>query len=387
MTRWLFILTLLVFIAAMAAAALTEKVDRRAVHHPIVAAPAPSPQAQRPAPLPSPLVGFTLNLHHNDDHALYRQAVTDLADMGFNAVQFTVPVFQTDGQANDIRIETGPARGPRADRLIDLIALARRRGMTVMLAPIVLFTHPRGDEWRGKLSPLDWDQWWTGYERISAFFLDIAIEHDVQVYVIGSELLTTERQSQRWRSLIASARQRFNGHLTYASHWDRYDVPAFWDSLDFVGVNDYFDMTDGRGALADQAALNAACSRRRDQLLTFAARVGKPLLLTEVGFPSLPWAVERPWKYTHDGAPADHDAQAAGYSALLHAWGPLLANAPKRALADPSASGRTTNPPAFAGVMFYEWDPYRRGESTDTHYGIRGKPAESLLRELLEGRK
>ncbi len=410
MPRGLVITTLLVFTAALFAAAMSQLESHRdsgiggresgqfpASPIPNLQSPPAPPPPDSRIPIPEspsiPLLGFTLNLHHNNEHELYQQAVTDLADMGFDTVQFTVPVFQTDGRSDEIRIETGPGRGPRADRLIDLIRRARARRMTVILSPILLFTKPRGDEWRGKISPHDWNNWWTSYRRMTEHFLQIAAEHDVRIYVVGSELLSTENQPHRWQAIIAAARSRFRGQLTYASHWDRYDAPAFWKQLDLVSVNEYFDVTQGRGlhrGATDgaEASLAAAWGRRRDTLLAFAARVGKPLLFTELGYPSLPWALERPWKYTHTGVPADHDAQAAGYRAFLSAWRPQLVARPGgNDGADPGPSPALTGTAPFAGVVFYEWDPYRRGEPTDTHYGIRGKPAESMLRELLNGRK
>jgi hypothetical protein len=63
-----------------------------------------------------------------------------------------------------------------------------------------------------------------------------------------------------------------------------------------------------------------------------------------------------------DATPAPK-LQADGYRAFLDVWGDLLAE----------------GDPRFAGVCFYEWDPYHAGGPGDTGYGVRGKPALEVL--------
>ena len=82
----------------------------------------------------------------------------------------------------------------------------------------------------------------------------------------------------------------------------------------------------------------------RHRLLAYGAARRRPILFTEIGYPSLPWALRSPWNYGNDSdAAPDHAAQARGYQAFLDAWGDLLATRPNTAL--------------LAGVLFYHWAP------------------------------
>lgn len=322
--------------------------------------------------LPLPIRGFALNFHHTVHLTAYLQAIDEMADLGCNSVEIVTPAFQTDGQSQQVRIETGPKRGPLRWQLLALLRHARQRGLTTTLMPQVLFTNPRGNEWRGKINPSNWEPWWNSYQRMIDYFLDIAQEASVDVFCVGSELLSTERQTDRWLSLIRHIRSRYNGLLTYSTNWDHYHVPTIWHDLDMIGVNGYWDLSHHA---AHDPPSPTDLSRRWHQiqkkLFDFANLHGRPILLTEIGYPSLPWAIKDPWNYVHDSAvKADTHAQTQGYTSFLTAWGDLL-------------SSDESNTEVVAGAFFYAWDPYRHGGEYDTGYGIRGKPAGDLLKQWL----
>ncbi len=332
--------------------------------------PTTDQRAQRSA-VPLPLRGFAISLHHTDQFPLYLQAVDEIAALGFDSLEVATPAFQTDGASQQIRIETGPGRGPQRGQLVTLLKHAKTRGLTTSLMPQVLFTQPRGNEWRGKIHPHNWAPWWESYREMIGYFLDVAIEADVDIFCVGSELLSTERQTDRWVELIAEVRQGFRGLLTYSTNWDHYHVPTLWRHLDLIGISGYWDMT--KGVTHDPPTpedLAARWSQIRTKLLNFAIAQNRPILFTEIGYPTLPWAIKDPWNYVNsDNTLPDPHAQAAGYAAFLAAWEDLLIHQP--------------NPAVAAGVFFFEWDPYHQGGPGDSGYGVRGKPAFDLLRQWL----
>ncbi len=326
-----------------------------------------------------PLIGFAVNLHYNDDRERYLQAIDDIADLGCNAVLFATPAFQTNGASSEIRIETGPGRGPYRERLIELIRRAKQHGMATALMPTVLFTNPRGGEWRGKIVPDSWDKWWQSYHRMTDHFVAIANEAGVDLYVVGSELLTTEKHAQRWHKVIDRVRQRFDGALTYSGNFDAYADPTFWDKLDLVAMNAYFDLTVGHND--DHPPMEHLVEQWREhrkRAVAYAKSQGKPLLFTEMGYPSAPWGLKDPWDYMpYDDTVADHAVQHDGYEAFFQTWsGDLKRTGAHNATSESSAS--------FVGVFFYEWDPYRTGDAKDTRYGIRGKPAFDLIKARID---
>lgn len=322
-------------------------------------------------PKHQPLCGFAISLHHTDHLHLYLQAIDEMATMGFNCVEVATPAFQTNGQSNQIRVETGPGRGPQRWQLLKLLHHAKRRNLTTALMPQVLFTDPRGNEWRGKIHPDQWDPWWHSYRRVIDYFLDVANETSVDIFSVGSELLSTERQSHRWAWLIGHARKRFGGRLTYSTNWDHYHVPTLWRDLDMIGISGYWDLSSSAGS--GPQTLGQLTNRWREirqKLLGFAAAHNRPILFTEIGYPSLPWAIKDPWNYINDAQThADPNAQAMGYASFLAAWDDLLTSQPQIQL--------------FSGVFFYAWDPYRQGSDQDTGYGVRGKPTLNLLKRWL----
>jgi hypothetical protein len=362
---WIGIVSILVYVLSLIGAMATPSLD--------VSRDASESISQWDRALTLPIRGMAINLHFNNDQVLYEQAVDEIAALGFNTLMISTPVFQRDGAAETIRVQVGKGRGPARKQLKALINLAHDKGLQVVLMPVVLFTHPRGNEWRGKIYPKNWEAWWASYRAAMAYFTALAVETNVEVLCVGSELLTTERQTADWRNLIARVRETYKGKLTYSANFNHYDWPGFWDRLDYVGVNAYFDLTKGKGDDAPQLLLDQSWRAHRDRLLAYGKRIGKPVLLTEVGYPSLPWAVSEPWNYTHDGSEAsDEAAQLRGYQAFLSAWGELL-------LKDDDQPKEPV-----AGAIFYEWDPYVLGGQQDTGYGLKGKRVYGLVREWLK---
>lgn len=325
------------------------------------------PQAaeERSAAIPQ-VVGMSINVYHAADMAIYRDAIDGIADLGCNAVQVVTPMFVRDGVADRVEIVVGPSRGPERGELVALLRHAELRGLRASLMPQVNLYAPRGNEWRGKISPHDWNAWWASYREALLHFLEIAREGEAEMFVVGCELLTTQtpEHERRWRELIAECRARFGGRLTYSTNWDRYDRVLFWDALDAVGISGYWDLTGGNAEATDDH-LAARWREIRSTVVAFAEAKGRPALFTEIGYPSLPWAVKDPWNYVGD-VPADFEAQARGYRAFLAAWSDRI-------------DGRHVDA-QVAGVFFYKWDVYGDGGVKDTGYGVRGKPAYEMLR-------
>jgi hypothetical protein len=119
-------------------------------------------------------------------------------------------------------------------------------------------------------------------------------------------------------------------------------------------VSAYFVLSDHDAA--DEAELAKAWLQHRDALLAFARDQGKPLWLTEVGYPSLDGAARRPWDYTRD-ADIDLEEQRRCYAALVATW---------------DGVGE------LAGLLVWNW--WGNGGSKDGTYTLRGKPAERVLR-------
>ena len=316
-------------------------------------------------------VGMSLTLYHLDDLRSAYEAVDGIVALGCNSLQVVTPVFQEHGGSPTVNVRIGPGLGPSEDQILAVLGYAQSKGLRTALLPQVNFTAPRGNEWRGKLTPRQWSVWWDSYETMLDHFLTLAQKAQVQVFCVGCELLTTQKPEhlERWRSLIGRARKRFDGTLVYATNWDSYATVGFWDQLDAIGISAYWDLTlqASDPEHPTDAELDAGWQTIRQQLLAYAETQKRPVLFTELGYPGLPWALDRPWNYiAAANTLPDLKAQDAGYRAFVRAWGDLI----------PSTD------PRLAGVFFYTWDLYR--PSPDTGYSIDGKPAQKTVQQWLD---
>ena len=325
-------------------------------HSPVIAEPFPAP----------PILGIAINAHHISDLKLYLESVDQIAKIGANSLIVVTPMFQTLVDSNEIRYL--PKKCPTAQQLIAILKHAKKRNLHTTLLPIVLIEKPGEKDWRGVIEPTDWDAWWKSYDNFIDRFVKIAVTADVDLFSIGSELNTTESQINRWTRIAKNVRQSFPGKLTYSANWDRYDKIKLWPLVDIMSVSSYFELSrDDEDAPFE--ILRDAWIKERDLLLKTAKQYDRPLMLSEVGYPSLSSAAAFPWNYVaKDGEQADHAAQARCYEAFFAAWTDVVVDPTNLAI----------------GFHCYHWDPYHHGDSRDTGYGIKGKPALEIIRKGFE---
>lgn len=256
----------------------------------------------------------------------------------------------------------GPGSLTPPDALVAAaIAAARRRGLAVMVFPIVWVEERAAGKWRGTLAPASIDAWWSAYERFVLHYAGLAAGGGAEWLSVGSELGSTEAWRQRWYHLIGRVRRRYRGKLTYSANWDHYQHVRFWRRLDAFGVNGYWALASDRRASG--AAMQARWRQVAAALSRHAGRLGKPLVITEVGYLSRDGGAIAPWDYGRAAA-VDLEEQRRAYTAFAGAW---------------TATG------GLAGVFFWTWDG--DGGRRDGGYTPRGKPAEAVLRRFFAARE
>lgn len=204
-------------------------------------------------------------------------------------------------------------------------------------------------------SERDWQRWFLSYRGYILPFAREAQQAGADMFCVGRELDSSViAREADWRDVIARVRAEFRGPLTYSANFDTWQGIAFWDSLDFIGVSAYFPLSDR--ADPGLAELEAGFARALVPLAAAARRWGKPVLLTEAGFPSIPSAARAPWR--EQRVVADVWLQARCYEAAL------------RALA---------RQPAVAGAFFWLWERTSDPPFRDASHAIVGKPASFVL--------
>ena len=298
-------------------------------------------------PPPPPRRGLSVPLWGDAADAEVRLA--EVAALGATDVALVVTWGQPDVRA--AAIAPSPATAPD-EAVRRAIRAARGHGLRVLVFPILTVDRVAPGEWRGTLAPADVDAWWQAYERFVLHYAALAAGDGAEALSIGSELGSTEAWRDRWYHLISRVEKVFAGELTYSANWDHFTGVSFAARLDLLGVTGYFELT--RDADASEDALTRAWQAPRDALLAWAQRQGKPLALTEIGYPSLDGAAARPWDYMRRAA-VDVEEQRRAYRAFARAWGGT----------------------PLAAIYVWEWS--RPGGADDGGYTPRDKPAACEL--------
>ncbi len=286
---------------------------------------------------------------------LYQQFLDEIKAHGASDVALVVRWSQTDVAA--IEISPHAAESVEDDLLTWVMDQARERDLRIFLMPILDVEDRSMGRWRGTLEPSDWDRWWWSYERFIMHYARIAAAHKASLFSVGSELLSTEQESERWRVLIANVRKVYPGQLTYSANWDHFEPVSFWDAVDVVGITGYHELIAPgvKGTPSDQALMSGFAPFTH-RLRTWAMAEGRRYILTEVGYPAQAHAAQRPWDYRISG-PADPLLQLRCYRALFRAF---------------------HDDPRLRGLYLWNW--FGQGGMQDASYTPRGKPAAQVLR-------
>jgi hypothetical protein len=309
-----------------------------------------------------PYRGFAMQVQRIDNLMDYGKCVDQIAAIGADTVEFVVDSKQENGKSTQIFLDM---RGePTPEKLGELIDYAHSRRLRVILMPLVLLEAPINNEWRGSMHPEVWESWWDSYREMLHHYATVSEKHHVDVFVIGSELVTTETMTEQWTRTIRQVRRDYKGAITYSANWDHYTTPQFWDQLDLMGINSYYDLgynvkgTHLQKNQATVAQISQRWSELKNSILGFSRKIHKPVLMLEVGWCSIGNAVTEPWDYTQTTEPLDLDVQRRLYEAYFESW---------------------YGQKGFAGFMLWAWTPNASG-AKDRGYTPEGKPAEEVVR-------
>jgi len=303
--------------------------------------------------------GFTLGGWSRDDYAAPEVAgqLRALAHAGVEWLALTPRWLQAERDST--AIAPHPERSPSDASVRSVIRAAHALGLRVFLKPQLDLT---GAGWRGEIafaSEADWQAWFASYEAFIVHHAALAAEERVALLCVGVELDATRHREADWRRVVASVRARYKGPLVYAANFGRERDIAWWDALDYAGVDAYFPVANSPEPSLPEA--RAAWRPHLAGLRTWAERIGKPVLFTEIGYRSARNAGRQPgeWQLVQAPSPAQ---QALLYRAALESLWPE---------------------PWLAGLYWWLWDvrPLRDPER-DAGYSPQAKPAEAVLREF-----
>ena len=234
----------------------------------------------------------------------------------------------------------------RDESIVALSNSAHALGMKVLLKPQVWVrgSYP-GD--------LDFDsdeerlRWFAEYEALALHYAELAQRTHADLFCVGTEFAKLTRHEEYWRGLIAKVRKVYPGPLTYAANFGaEFENIAFWDALDYLGLNNYYPLPDNLDASAVVAKVEAV-----------QARFGKPVIFTEAGYSSYAGGNRQPW--AENQGPVDLEMQAAAYESVLAAF---------------------WEKPWFYGAYWWKVGSNSFGGPLDRTHTPWGKPAMEVLR-------
>jgi hypothetical protein len=285
------------------------------------------------------------------------QSIANMAAIGVDTVALNFFWFQDDELATTIEPDYSFYSASPAS-LAHAVDEIHANGMQVLLKPIVDL---RNGVWRAEIEPSG--AWLDSYRDFIYDWALFAEEHGVEALSIGTEYRSSEPFEADWREIIAGVRDRYAGQLTYAADYGSYQSVAWWDALDYIGIDAYFPLSDDPDAPASE--LRRAWSDLGGTIEGWreGANLDQTILFTEVGYRSADGAVTRPWDFNYVNS-VDLNEQTQSYEALLSSlWSENW----------------------WDGAFWWNWetDPNAGGPNS-TSYTPQNKPAEDVLAEFYQ---
>ncbi len=242
--------------------------------------------------------------------------------------------------------------------------LAREKGIKVLLKPHIWLNRASEGMWRSDIemqTDADWDTWFEDYRLFILHYAKLAEENKFEVLCVGTELYKTAvMKEDKWRSIIAEIRTIYSGKLIYAANWYReYEEIAFWDDLDYIGIQGYFPLAETENPSVQE--LVSGWQPHLKKIEAIHKKFDKPVIFTEIGYRSQTNAAIKPWEWPSSNQQAsleDLETQVRCYEAFFQgAW----------------------QKEWCAGAYFWKWFP--RLTNKDAYHGFtpQNKPALRVL--------
>lgn len=311
--------------------------------------------------------GFSIQLNNKDATAQYLAAIDELAGMGCTSINFVIAARQENVKSEAMAIDWNNL--PNQTEIERILKHAKEKNIYTILMPIVLLNTAEAKQWRGVIAPPDWETWFYHYTKYITFSARMAKKCKVDLLCVGSELLSTEPMRSHWIEVIAEIKKIYKGKLTYSSNWDHYDKettggPAFWDQLDYIGMNNYNELAKKPGATTKE--LNNNWKPIKEKVLAFVAKQNKPFLFTEVGWHNLNNTIAEPWNYVATGE-IDLGEQQRAYESFVETWGDVGTD-------------------KFMGALVWEWRPGANGATEHGAYSLQDTPALEIVKKWMAGK-
>ena len=237
------------------------------------------------------------------------------------------------------------------EKFIELIQYSKKKGLKVIVKPMV---NTMDGYWRAFIRFFDedvpcepkWGDWFKSYTEYMLHYAELAEKYEVDMIIIGCELVGTDHRQQEWRELISKVRKVYSGLLTYnCDKYQEHNV-KWWDALDVISSSGYYPMTDWDNQIKRiQAVID---------------EYNKPFFFSETGCPATKGASKVPNDWNVIGRyPVDLEEQALYFKTMFEKCKQLKNH---------------------FGYSLWDWSMSAE-KNQPGDYSVLDKPAEKIIKE------
>ena len=251
--------------------------------------------------------------------------------------------------------------GERVEGVKQYVKVLQNHQIQVMLKPQIWVRH---GEFTGQITMVneaDWKTFEASYSKFILTYAELAEQLHVPVFCIGTELKNfTHNRPQFWEDLISKIRRIYKGKLTYAANWNEYATVPFWSSLDYVGIDAYFPVSDKKMPTVEDCL--SGWGKYKMDMKGLSQKLNKPILFTEYGYRSVDYSGKAPWNSDRDMKGVNLQAQCNATEALFKTF---------------------WDEPWFAGGFLWKWfhNHDKVGGENNTMFTPQNKPVEALIKK------
>jgi len=250
--------------------------------------------------------------------------------------------------------------GEREEGVRQSIKMMHKNKIKVMLKPQIWIGNGDFTGHIDMYSEKDWQNFEQQYKEMILVFAQIAEETTTEMLCIGTELNSFVSQRPAfWNDLIVEVKKVYQGQLTYAENWDKIENVRFWSSLDHIGVDAYFPISEAK--TPDLDSVKVKWETINDKLKTLSETNQVPILFTEFGYRSIDFAGKEPWDSKRVEGQINEKAQAVLLQGLMES---------------------TWDKDWFSGGFLWKWfhEPDKYTDWQENRFSVYGKEAEEVIR-------
>ena len=164
--------------------------------------------------------------------------------------------------------------------------------------------------------------WFQSYWQVIKPYAMLAEQDGVEQFSFGTEYRWLEQNAPAslWNGLIGELSNVFSGTLTYDMDWTalHYSPPSWMRNprLKMIGISSYAPLVNTPVRVDPTQIRTLWVQTVQPDLDNFSIALGRPIFLSEVGYPDCQVALYQPWD-SYCSAPPDPEEQAAGCDAVL----------------------------------------------------------------------